>query len=139
MLATLNRHPAIWAGIPGAVLIWLLAAAVIDHPVHYDELLHLLAARGLLGTGEPVIASGLYERAEVFTRMVSWSLSAFGSDPVSARIPAVFWAGVLVWLTGAWVAARAGRGATQMVLVPPPGEGDGACTLDACMAELPSS
>jgi hypothetical protein len=111
MLATLNRHPAIWAGIPGAALIWLLAAAVIDHPVHYDELLHLLAARGLLGTGEPVIASGLYERAEVFTRMVSWSLSAFGSDPVSARIPAVFWAGVLVWLTGAWVAVRAGRGA----------------------------
>ena len=113
MLATLNRHPAIWAGIPGAALIWLLAAAVIDHPVHYDELLHLLAARGLLGTGEPVIASGLYERAEVFTRMVSWSLSVFGSDPVSARIPAVFWAGVLVWLTGAWVAARAGRGASD--------------------------
>ncbi len=108
MLATLNRHPAIWAGIPGAVLIWLLAVAVIDHPVHYDELLHLLAARGLLGTGEPVIASGLYERAEVFTRMVSWSLSAFGSDPVSARIPAAFWAVLLAWLTGAWVAARAG-------------------------------
>lgn len=99
---------AIAAGLFGAVLLILLSRSVIGHPVHYDELLHMLAAQGLLQTGVPVIADGLYERAELYTRAVAWSFRQFGESPVSARLPALGAGAVLVFLVGAWVVRRAG-------------------------------
>lgn len=107
------------AGLAGAVLLALLARAVIDHPVHYDELLHILSARGLLQTGQLVVADGLYTRAELYTRAVAWSFRHFGDSPVSARLPALAAGMVLVFVIGAWVVRRAGllAGFTTSVLL----------------------
>jgi hypothetical protein len=110
---------AIAAGLFGAVLLVLLTRSVIGHPVHYDELLHILAARGLLQSGVPVIADGLYERGELYTRAVAWSFRQFGESPVSARLPALGAGAVLVFLVGAWIVRRSGllAGAAAAVLL----------------------
>jgi len=110
---------AIAVGLSGAVLLVLLSRSVIGHPVHYDELLHMLAARGLLQTGVPVIADGLYERAELYTRAVAWSFREFGESPVSARLPALGAGAVLVFVVGAWVVRHAGllAGLTAAILL----------------------
>ena len=96
-----------WIGA-GAVLLALLAWAVMDHPVHYDELLHILSARGLLQTGQPAIAEGFYTRAELFTRAVAWSFRHFGDNPVSARLPALVAAAALAFILGIWVVRQSG-------------------------------
>ena len=92
----------------GILLVPVLTRTFIDHPPLYDELLHLLAARGVLATGEPAIDSGIYGRAELFTRIVATSLSQFGDSPVAARLPALAAAMALVGLVGAWTCRRGG-------------------------------
>lgn len=99
---------AIAAGVFGAILLLLLARAAIQHPVHYDELLHILSARGVLQTGQPVIADGLYVRAELFTRAVAWSFDRFGDDAVIARLPALVAGAILAFVFGVWVVRQAG-------------------------------
>jgi hypothetical protein len=99
---------AIAAGLCGAVLVVLMSRSVIDHAVHYDELLHILSARGLLQTGLPAVADGFYTRAEIFTRSVMWSIKHFGDSPVSARYPALAGSAALVLLVGIWVTRQAG-------------------------------
>jgi hypothetical protein len=96
------------AGLLGSVLLVLLARSVIDHPVHYDELLHVLSARGLVQGGIPAIADGQYTRAEFFTRAVAWSFRRFGESPVAARVPALVSGVVLMLVVGTWAARRAG-------------------------------
>jgi hypothetical protein len=86
----------------------LLAVRVIDHAPHYDELLHMLSARGMLQTGQPTIADGVYIRAELFTRAVAWSLGHFGDSLIVARLPALAGGALLVFIVGVWVARRAG-------------------------------
>jgi hypothetical protein len=92
----------------GAVLMLLLTRQMLDHPPFYDELLHLLSARGVVATGEPIIDSGVYSRAEFFTRVVALALQAWGDDPIAARLPALVSAAVLVALIGGWCCYRAG-------------------------------
>lgn len=99
---------ALAVGALGAVLLMLLARPLLVHPVHYDELLHILSARGLLAGGSPTIADGLYARAQLFTRAVALAFRMVGDDPVSARLPALLGAVVLLVVVGAWVARRAG-------------------------------
>jgi len=99
---------ALAVGALGAVLLLLLARPLLVHPVHYDELLHILSARGLLDGGAPTIADGLYARAQLFTRAVALAFRIAGDDPVSARLPALAGAVLLLLLVGAWVARRAG-------------------------------
>ena len=107
----------------GLVLLPLLTRSFIDHPPLYDELLHLLAARGVLETGQPVIDSGLYPRAELFTRIVAIALDAFGDDPVAARLPALVAGAALTGLIGAWVCRHAGflagAAATTILVIAP--------------------
>lgn len=92
----------------GAVLLLLLTPRMLDYPPFYDELLHLLSARGVVATGEPIIDSGVYTRAEFFTRVVALALETWGDNPISARIPALASAAVLVALVGGWCCYRAG-------------------------------
>ncbi len=99
---------SIAAGLLGAGLLVLMSRSVLDHAVHYDELLHILAARGLLQTGLPAIADGFYVRAELFTRAVAWSFSHFGDSLRSARLPALFAGAALAFLLGAWMTRKAG-------------------------------
>lgn len=110
---------AIAAGLSGTVLLLMMTRSVVDHAAHYDELLHLLSARGILQTGQPAIADGFYTRAEFFTRIVAWSLRHFGDSLVSARLPALASAAVLVCLVGVWVVRRAGllTGAAAAILL----------------------
>lgn len=96
------------AGLLGAAVLLLMARGVLVHPVHYDELLHILSARGLLQTGVPAIADGLYVRASGYTYLVALSFDWFGESPVSARLPALAAGAVLVYVVAAWVTRRIG-------------------------------
>ena len=111
MLKLLHARGAGWAvaaGLAGAAFLLLMARGLLDHAPHYDELLHVLSARGLLAAGEPVIADGHYLRARFFTRTVAWSLDMFGDSLVAARLPALAAGAALVFLLGAWMVRRAG-------------------------------
>ena len=92
----------------GSLLLVLTTRGVINHQPVYDELVHVLAARGLLKTGQPVIADGVYDRAELFTRVVAASFRIAGDNLVSARLPALLCGMALVALMGGWVTRRAG-------------------------------
>jgi hypothetical protein len=59
------------ASLAGALLLLNIARTIIHHQPVYDELVHVLAARGLLLTGQPVIAGGTYDRAVLFTHLVA--------------------------------------------------------------------
>ena len=99
---------AVAAALLGALLLAALTRAVIEHPPMYDELLHMLSARGVLETGEPRIADGHYTRAELFTRLVALSYAFFGDTAVAARIPALLSGVLLVGLVVLWTSVRAG-------------------------------
>lgn len=106
-----NRNTWVGSLIGGALvalLLVLMARKVIDHVPLYDELLHILSARELIASGKPAIADGLYERAQIFTRLVALSFQQFGSTPVTARLPALGFAVALLLLMSTWVARRAG-------------------------------
>jgi hypothetical protein len=112
------------AGLAIAALLALMARTVIDHVPLYDELLHVLAARGLLATGEPAIADGLYTRASLFTDLIAASLGSFGDTLTAARLPPLFATIALVILTAFCVTRRAGLlagavAALILILVPP--------------------
>ena len=107
------------AAVGAVVLLLLSVRGVLDHVALYDELLHVLAARGLLETGAPVIADGLYPRAELYSRLVAWMLPQFSDDLVAARVPALVAGATLVAMTAVWVGRRAGllAGASAAVLL----------------------
>lgn len=110
--AVLTGQRGIWAmglaAVIGAVLVVLVTRDMIDHVPLYDELLHVLAAQGLLESGAPVIGTGEYRRGELFTRAVAFSFERMGVDLVAARLPALLATAALVALIGAWVTRRAG-------------------------------
>lgn len=98
--------------VPAALItggfLWLLARSVLNHVALYDELLHVLAARGLLEAGSPVIADGLYSRAEIYTRAVAWVFGHYGESLAAARLPALAAGAVLVAVLCLWVGRNAG-------------------------------
>lgn len=59
----------------------------LERPTFPDELYHLLAARGLVETGEPRIAEGLYTRGYLFTWLVAQSFTLFGESLTAGRLP----------------------------------------------------
>lgn len=74
-----------------------------------DELHHVLAAQGLLQTGEPRIADGHYWRAFLHTWMVAQSFKIFGEGLAAARVPTVIEMALLVGLVFFWVDREFGR------------------------------
>jgi hypothetical protein len=96
------------AGIVAALILMMMARPVLDHVPIYDELLHVLAARGLNESGEPQIAEGYYYRGLLYTRLAAESMSHFGDTVVSARLPAVISGAALMVLIGVWVTRLAG-------------------------------
>ena len=89
----------------------------LGRPPHPDELYHVLAARGLLLTGEPRIAEGIYERVFLHTWLIAQHFRIFGESLEAARLPsALAMAGVVmvvfVWLrqTAGMTAAAIGAG-----------------------------
>jgi len=94
------------AGAFGSALLFALAWRMIDHLPQYDELYHFLAARGIRDHGRPVIADGIYDRAELFTWLVAGAIKAFGDSLVAARVPSLLASAGLVLLTAIWVTRR---------------------------------
>ena len=105
-----------WAGLlPTALLVALATGALysvnLGHLPHPDELHHILAARGLIETGEPRIAEGLYTRGLLQTWLVAWSFDAFGVGLAAARVPSVVAIALLNGLFFVWLGREAGRAA----------------------------
>ena len=119
VLDSRSRWAMLVAGLAGAFLLMIAVRSVMSHPPMYDELLHVLAARGVVATGEPVILDGAYRRAELFTRLVALVYEWRGESLWAARLPALLSGMVLMLLTGAWVTRHAGflAGATASVLL----------------------
>jgi Dolichyl-phosphate-mannose-protein mannosyltransferase len=86
----------------------LLYAVNLDRLPHPDEYYHILAARGLVETGEPRIAEGLYNRVFLHTWLVSKSFALFGESFAAARLPSVLAMAGLVALLFAWLRREAG-------------------------------
>ena len=117
-ISSAERLPAAHAGplqrwaAPVVLLLAALAFYCINLddglPVH-DELYHILAARGLLATGAPRIAEGVYERGYLYTWLVAQSFRLFGDGLFAARLPAVVPMALLVAALFCWLRATAGN------------------------------
>jgi hypothetical protein len=99
---------------PLLVLIGSLALFCVNLddglPVH-DELYHLLAARGLLETGEPRIAEGIYTRGYLYTWVVAQSFRLLGDGLLAGRLPAAVSMAALTMALFLWLRATAGTAA----------------------------
>lgn len=95
-----------------ALLVFTGSAAIfsinLDRLPFPDELYHILAAKGLVETGEPRIAEGLYWRGYLQTWLTAWSFRLFGESLATARIPSVLFAAGLVTASFWWLRARVG-------------------------------
>jgi len=98
----------LFAGMAAAALLVIMARPVLDHVPLYDELLHVLAARGLNETGEPQIADGYYYRGELYTRLAASAMEHRGDTVVSARLPSLVAGAALVLLLAVWISRLAG-------------------------------
>lgn len=109
------RGPAPWA----TPLLFLAALALcsinLDLPPHFDELYHMLAARGWLATGTPAIAEGQYPRGLWFTVLVAWLTDLLGDRLWVARLPSVVAVALSTVLLFRWIHAMAGRAAAWTV------------------------
>ena len=85
----------------GAFLFYLIN--IDDGLLIHDEAYHILAARGLIATGEPRIAEGFYTRGLLYTRLVALSLSLFGDSLGAARLPAAVAMALTAGLLFAWL------------------------------------
>ena len=84
-----------------ALLIFFISVAIysinLERPPHLDELYHMLAARGLLATGEPSIGeAGRYWRGLPLTWIVAQSIDLFGDSLTAGRLPSVVMMAALV-------------------------------------------
>ena len=94
------------AGALGCALLLAMAWRMIDHLPQYDELFHFLAARGIRDHGAPVIADGVYDRAEWFTWLVAVAIKTLGDSLVAARVPSLLASAGLLMLMTIWVTRR---------------------------------
>jgi hypothetical protein len=92
----------------GAALLYTRGLGRLPHP---DELYQILAARGLLTTGEPRIAEGLYTRALAQTWLIAQSLRAFGDTLEAARLSSLLSVAAAAALLLAWLRREAGPAA----------------------------
>ena len=74
----------------------------------HDEFYHLLAARGVLETGEPRIAEGAYTRGLLFTHIVALAIDIFGDSLGAARLPSVIFMAMTNAVLFVWVRRAAG-------------------------------
>lgn len=89
----------------GCVLLYSIHLGRMAHP---DEYYHILAAKGLLETGEPRIAEGLYSRVFLHTWMVAKSFALFGESLAAARIPSLLATACLVVAMFVWLRREVG-------------------------------
>jgi hypothetical protein len=94
------------------VLLFLFCCALyainLDKPPHFDELYHVLAARGFEATGQYAIAEGVYTRAWLFTRVVAGLFGLLGEHLWVARLPSVVCVALMSAILFAWMRREAG-------------------------------
>ncbi|HEX8374911.1 MAG TPA: glycosyltransferase family 39 protein, partial [Geminicoccaceae bacterium] len=107
--------------LPGPVLPLLVAAAAallytlgLGRAPHPDELYQTLAAQGLLATGEPRIAEGLYTRAYAQTWLIAQSLRLFGDTLEAARLSSLLSVAAAAGILFAWLRREAGPAAAWL-------------------------
>ena len=69
----MSRWPWLAPSLLFLVFLLLYSIGLDDGLAVHDEIHHILAAQGLIATGEPRIAEGLYTRGYVYTWMVAQS------------------------------------------------------------------
>lgn len=107
-----------WVAPVALFLIGLVLYSInLDKPPRFDELYHVLGARGYLEHGEPRIAEGVYERARCFTAVIALLFSVFGESLVVARLPAVVCGSLLVSSMFVWVRSVAGQPAAWFTAI----------------------
>lgn len=89
----------------GSFLLYLININRFPHP---DELYHVLAARGILETGEPRIAEGIYERVYFHTWLIAQLFAWLGDSLIVARLPSAFAMAGTVALMFVWLRHQAG-------------------------------
>ncbi len=94
--------------IIASLILPVLARSLLHHSPEYDELLHLLAARGIQATGQPAIDTGFYLRAEWYSRIVAFFTQRGSDELLMGRLPALAAGMALVALVGGWVTRKAG-------------------------------
>ena len=75
-----------------------VASIYIDHPPHYDEMYHMLAAESWRASGELRILDGEYRRAALFTKLVGLYFGICGPSLECARWMSVAASALLVML-----------------------------------------
>lgn len=90
------------------VIAGLVYAINLDRLPHPDEYYHILAAQGMVATGEPRIAEGLYTRVLLHTWLVAQSFDWFGESLATSRLPSLLAAALLVATLFAWLRREAG-------------------------------
>ncbi len=90
-----SKSPLLLALLLFALVLALGLPTLAYRPPVHDELYHLLAARGLLESGAPRIAEGLYTRGLPYTYLVAAMLGLGGEGLIAVRLPALL-AGALI-------------------------------------------
>jgi hypothetical protein len=90
------------------LLAGLLFSINLASAPEFDELYHVLAARGWVATGEPAIAGGAYERTYLFTVLVGGLFELMGDSLLVARLPSFTASLLLALLLFLWLRHRAG-------------------------------
>jgi hypothetical protein len=80
----------------------------------HDELYHILAARGVLATGEPRIDEGVYNRVLLHTWLVARSFALLGEGLAAARLPSLVPMAGLATLLFVWLDKVADRRAAWL-------------------------
>ncbi len=81
---------------------------LLSSALFFDEYYHILAAQGLLETGEPRIGDGIYPRVYVYTWFISKIFALAQNDILAARLSSVLVASALIAIAFLWMRARAG-------------------------------
>jgi hypothetical protein len=97
----------------GTALLYLCTPGLGRVP-HPDELYQTLAAQGLLATGEPRIAEGLYTRAFAQTWLIAQSLRLFGDTLEAARLSSLLSVAATAVVLFAWLRREAGPAAAWL-------------------------
>jgi hypothetical protein len=95
------------------VVLFLFCCALyainLDKAPHFDELYHVLAARGYLATGDFAIAEGVYNRAKPFTWLVAQLFALLGDYLWVARLPSLVSTALLATVLFVWLRREAGN------------------------------
>ncbi len=92
---------------------------LIAYPPIYDELYQMLPAQSYWLRGDFSVLDGVYDRAAIFTQLISFSFNLFGEDGVVAArlIPSVIPGVLLVAIIFAWTRQVIGHSAGWIVVV----------------------